>query len=71
VSVRLAQLRALAARVANLRFMRSQKKGTSLTAANEQALRRALEAAGVEFIREDRGGPSVRLKRRVRPKSTK
>jgi len=34
----------------------------SLTAANDLALRRALEAAGVEFIDENGGGPGVRLK---------
>ena len=44
---------------------------TSLTAANELAVRRALEAAGVEFIEENGGGPGVRLKKRTRPKSTK
>jgi len=33
-----------------------------LTAANETALRRALESAGVEFIDENGGGPGVRLK---------
>ena len=43
---------------------------TSLTAANELAVRRALEAAGVEFIEENGGGPGVRLKKRTRPKST-
>ncbi len=36
---------------------------TSMTAANDQAVRRALEAAGVEFIDENGGGPGVRLKR--------
>jgi hypothetical protein len=41
---------------------------TSLTAANDLAIRRALEAAGVEFIDEDGGGPGVRLRRRPRPK---
>jgi hypothetical protein len=35
----------------------------SLTAANHLALRRALEAAGVEFIDENGGGPGVRLRR--------
>jgi hypothetical protein len=30
---------------------------TSLTVANDLAVRRALEAAGVEFIDEDGGGP--------------
>ena len=40
--------------------------GTSLTAANELAVRRTLESAGVEFIDENGGGPGVRLKRRSR-----
>jgi hypothetical protein len=43
---------------------------TSLTVANDLALRRALEAAGVEFIDENGGGPGVRLKKHTRPKST-
>ena len=34
-----------------------------VTNANEAALRRALEAAGVEFIDENGGGPGVRLKK--------
>ena len=37
---------------------------TSLTAANELALRRAFELAGVEFIEENGGGPGVRLRKR-------
>ena len=36
---------------------------TSLTAANELAIRRALEAADVEFIDENGGGPGVRLRK--------
>jgi ribosome-binding protein aMBF1 (putative translation factor) len=36
---------------------------TPLTAANELAVRRALEAAGVEFIDENGGGPGVRLRK--------
>jgi hypothetical protein len=36
---------------------------TSLTAANELAIRRALEAAGVEFIDENGGGQGVRLRK--------
>jgi hypothetical protein len=44
---------------------------TSLTVANDLAVRRALEAAGVEFIEQDGGGPGVRLKKGTRPKSTK
>jgi len=34
---------------------------TSLTAANNLAIRSALEAAGVEFIDANGGGPGVRL----------
>ena len=34
-----------------------------MTAANNLAVRRALEAAGVEFIDENGGGPGVRLKK--------
>ena len=37
---------------------------TSMTAANNAAVRRALEAAGVEFIEENGGGPGVRLRKR-------
>jgi hypothetical protein len=36
---------------------------TSMTAANDLAVRRALEAAGVEFIDENGGGPGVRLRK--------
>jgi transcriptional regulator with XRE-family HTH domain len=39
---------------------------TSLTVANDLAVRRALEAAGVEFIDENGGGPGVRLRKRPR-----
>jgi hypothetical protein len=41
---------------------------TKLTRVNDQAIRRVLEAAGVEFIDENGGGPGVRL-RDVRPKA--
>jgi transcriptional regulator with XRE-family HTH domain len=41
---------------------------TSLTVANDLAVRRAFEAAGVEFIDEDGGGPGVRLRKRQRLK---
>jgi hypothetical protein len=37
---------------------------TSLTAANERAIRGALENAGVEFISENGGGAGVRLRKR-------
>lgn len=35
---------------------------TSMTAANDLAVRRAMEGAGVEFIDENGGGPGVRLR---------
>jgi hypothetical protein len=35
-----------------------------MTAANDLAVRRALESAGVEFIDENGGGPGVRLRKR-------
>jgi hypothetical protein len=37
---------------------------TSMTVANDHAVRRALESAGVEFIDENGGGPGVRLRKR-------
>jgi transcriptional regulator with XRE-family HTH domain len=40
------------------------KHDTSMTAVNDLAVRRALEAAGVEFIDENGGGPGVRLRKR-------
>ena len=42
------------------------EEGISLTAANDLAIRRALEAAGVEFIDENGGGPGVRLRKRTK-----
>jgi hypothetical protein len=39
-----------------------------MTAANDLAVRRALEAAGVEFIDENGGGPGVRLRKAARAK---
>jgi ribosome-binding protein aMBF1 (putative translation factor) len=44
---------------------------TSMTTANDLAVRRALEAAGVEFIDDNGGGPGVRLRQRPRPKTLK
>ena len=37
-----------------------------MTAANDLAVRRALEAAGIEFIDENGGGPGVRLRKSER-----
>jgi len=36
-------------------------------AANDLAIRRALELAGVEFVDENGGGPGVRLRKPQRP----
>jgi len=47
------------------------ENGTSLTVANELAIRRALETAGVEFIDENGGGPGVRLRNPQRPRQRK
>jgi len=47
------------------------EKETSLTAANDLAIRRAMEAAGVDFIDENGGGPGVRLRKPLRGKSGK
>jgi hypothetical protein len=44
---------------------------TSMTAANDQAIRRALEVAGIEFIDENGGGPGVRLRNPVHKKPGK
>ena len=41
---------------------------TSMTVANDLAVRHALEAAGVEFIEENGGGPGVRLRKSLRAK---
>jgi hypothetical protein len=37
---------------------------TSMTAANDLAVRRAFETAGIQFIDENGGGPGVRLRGR-------
>src|ERR1700722_3971115 len=44
---------------------------TSRTAANDLAVRRALETAGVEFIDENGGGPGVRLRKSGKEKPRK
>jgi hypothetical protein len=54
--------------VTTIRRAELTENKTSLTAANDQALRRALESAGVEFIDENGGGPGVRLRKRQRKK---
>jgi hypothetical protein len=54
--------------VATIRRAELADGETSMTAANDLAVRRALEMAGVEFIDENGGGPGVRLRKRQRPK---
>jgi hypothetical protein len=49
--------------VATIRRAELAKEATTLTAANDLAIRHALEAAGIEFIDENGGGPGVRLKK--------
>ena len=49
--------------VATIRRVEVEDGEISATLANETALRRALEAAGVEFIDENGGGAGVRLRK--------
>lgn len=51
--------------VATIRRAELSEGTTSLTAANDTSLRRTLEAAGIEFIDENGGGPGVRLLKRL------
>jgi len=48
--------------VATIRRAELAEARTSMTAANDLAIRRALEAAGIEFIDQNGGGPGVRFK---------
>jgi transcriptional regulator with XRE-family HTH domain len=49
--------------VATIRRAELTDTETSMTAANDLAVRRALELAGVEFIDGNGGGPGVRLRK--------
>jgi hypothetical protein len=49
--------------VATIRRAELAEHETSMTAANNVLLRRTLEAAGVEFIDGNGGGPGVRLRK--------
>lgn len=49
--------------IATVRRAELADGATSLTAANDKAIRQALERAGVEFIEENGGGPGARLRR--------
>ena len=57
--------------VATIRRAELTDDETSMTAANDLAVRRALEAAGVEFIDENGGGPGVRLRKSGKQKLLK
>jgi transcriptional regulator with XRE-family HTH domain len=56
--------------VATIRRAELTSDETMMTTANDLAVRRALEAAGVEFIDENGGGPGVRLRRPGHQKPT-
>jgi hypothetical protein len=49
--------------VATIRRAELTEGETSMTAPNDLSIRRALEAAGVEFIDGNGGGPGVRLRK--------
>ena len=55
--------RAASLGVATIRRAELTEEETAMTAANDLAVRRALEHAGVEFIDENGGGPGVRLRK--------
>jgi ribosome-binding protein aMBF1 (putative translation factor) len=63
--------RASAIGVTTIRRAELTEVTTSMTVANDLAVRRALESAGVEFIAENGGGPGVRLRKGLQPKKTK
>jgi hypothetical protein len=54
--------------VATIRRAELKESGTALTTANDLAIRRAFESAGVEFIDENGAGPGVRLRKRQQKK---
>jgi transcriptional regulator with XRE-family HTH domain len=54
--------------VATIRRVETIEGEIPVTAANEAALRTALEDAGVEFIDQNGGGPGVRLRKPPRQK---
>jgi hypothetical protein len=57
--------------VATIRRAELSDDETSMTAANDLAVRRALQAAGIEFIDENGGGPGVRLREPAKEKPRK
>jgi hypothetical protein len=56
--------------VATIRRAELAEVETSMTTANDMAVRRALEAGGVEFIEENGGGPGVRLRKPQRKRTS-
>ena len=54
--------------LATIRRAEGAEDQTSMTFANDLAVRRALESEGVEFIDENGGGPGVRLRKRQQKK---
>lgn len=56
---RLAELAGVS--LVTIRRAEAQDGPVRMMPANQEAIRRALEAAGVEFIPENGGGPGVRL----------
>ncbi len=50
----------------SLRTVKRVEVGTQVRAGTIEALQRALERRGIEFIEENGGGPGVRLKKRRR-----
>jgi hypothetical protein len=57
--------------VATIRRAELAEGSTSMTAPNDMAVRRTLEAAGIEFIDENGGGAGVRLRELKRPAAKK
>ena len=55
--------------LATIRRAENADAETSMTNANDLAVRRALESAGVEFIDENGGGAGVRLKKPLKKRT--
>jgi hypothetical protein len=55
--------------VTTIRRAEVMDKETAMTNANDRAVRRALESAGIEFIDENGSGPGVRLRKRQQKRS--
>jgi hypothetical protein len=62
--------RASSVGVATIRRAELAEAETSMNAPNDTAVRRALEAAGIEFINENGGGPGVRLRKAHKQKQS-